>query len=49
MQDSKTVLYISCYEGYNEIVKVLIDAGVNMNVTDRVSVILVYISNCSCL
>ena len=42
IQVGKTVLYISCYEGHIEIVQVLIDAGMKVNVSDKVSVILEY-------
>ena len=45
MQVNKTVLYISCYEGLNEIVQVLLDAGMKVNVPDKVSIILVYKSS----
>ena len=37
IQVGKTVLYISCYRGHNEIVQVLLDAGMKVNVPDKVS------------
>ena len=47
IQVGKTVLYISCYEGHNEIVQVLLDAGMKVNVPDKVSIILVYKNSCN--
>ena len=49
MQVGKTVLYISCHEGHNEIVQVLLDAGIKVNVPDKVSIIIIYKGNYSCL
>ena len=40
---------MSCYKGRNEIVQVLLDAGMNVNVPDKVSIIIVYKGNYSCL
>ena len=47
IQVGKTVLYISCYEGHNEIVQVLTNAGMKGNVPDKVSIILIYKNSCN--
>ena len=37
VQEAKTPLYIACYNGYDKVVQVILDHGVQVDVPDKVS------------